>query len=61
MRLGGVEFLGDDAGGGGIEAKKPGLQAGCDKAFIEPEREVFVVVRHPETRARLLEGDPAGQ
>jgi hypothetical protein len=47
--------------GGGVEAKKPGLQAGCDKAFIEPEREVFVVVGHPETRARLLEGDPAGQ
>jgi hypothetical protein len=30
MRLGGVEFLGDDAGGGGIEAKKPGLQAVFD-------------------------------
>src|SRR3954469_3386095 len=42
---------------GGIEAKKPSLYAGCDKAFIEPEREVFVVVGHPETRARLLEGD----
>jgi hypothetical protein len=61
MRLGGVEFLGDDAGGGGIEAEKPGLQAGCDEAFIEPEWEVIVVVGHPEMRARLLEGDPAGQ
>lgn len=61
MRLCGVEVLNDDAGGGGIEAKKPGLQAGCDEAFIEAEREVFVVVGHSATRARLLEGDRAGQ
>jgi len=61
MRLGGIELLGDDAGGGGTEAEKPGLQAGRDEAFVEAEREVIVVVGHPETRARLLEEDPAGQ
>jgi hypothetical protein len=57
MRLGGVELLGDDVSGGGIEAEKPRLQPGRDKALVEPERKVILVVGHPETRTRLLEGD----
>ena len=57
MRLGGVELLRDDAGGVGIETEEPRLQAGCDKPFVEAERKVIVVVGHPGTRPRLLEGD----
>jgi len=46
-----------------VESKRRSraLQAGRDEAFVEAEREVIVVVGHPETRARLLEEDPAGQ
>ena len=61
MRLGGVELLRDDAGGVGIETEESRLQAGCDKPLVEPERKVIVVVGHPGTRPRLLEGDRAGQ
>src|SRR5688572_13780022 len=56
MDLGGIEFLRGDAGGGGIEAEKPGLQTGRDKALVESEGEV-IVDRH-QNGARLLEGDP---
>ena len=61
MRFGGVELVFDDASGAGIETKKPRLQAGRDKALVEPERKVILVVGHPETRTRLLEGEPPGQ
>ena len=55
MRFGGVELLNDDAGGGGIEAEKPRLQAGGDEALVEPEGKV-IVVRHRSEAGRLLEG-----
>ena len=59
--FGGVELLLDDAGGVGIETEKPRLQAGCDKPLVEPDGKVIVLVGHPETRTRLLEGDPPEQ
>jgi len=43
------------------KTEKPRLQAGCDKALVEPKGKVIVVVGHPETRTRLLEGDPPEQ
>ena len=61
VRFSGVELLLDDADGVGIETEKPRLQAGCDKALVEPKGKVIVVVGHPETRTRLLEGDPPEQ
>ncbi len=61
MCLGGVELFRDDAGGVGIETEESRLQAGCDKPLVEPKRKVIVVVGHPGTRPRLLEGDRAGQ
>jgi hypothetical protein len=48
MRLGGVELVCDDASGVGVETKKPRLQAGRDKALVEAERKVILVVGHLE-------------
>ena len=47
MRLGSVDLLNDNVSRGGIEAEKR-LQPGRDKALVEPERKVILVVGHPD-------------